>query len=499
MADKVSFVDDSVQQALTEFRGTDRNDKGERFIVIGYEGKNKLKVIATGEGGLEEAKEYLPADECRYILVRKVHMVEISTTTKFGYIDWTPQGIRPMRRALLSTHKSQVEDMLKPHHVTLQADCMEELQDSVILDKIGMSSGTKSFVSSGPVADHKKVVYRGLATADTKVNKKRNDLVPTSSFELAFDDEDEIKAAIQSVRDDSNPNTWAMVGYESMKMLTLLGTGTGDVAEMIGNLDEERATYAFFRQEAQYDESVTVKFGFVRMVTMKIPTVKRAKLSTHRGFITKVFEPFHLEFDISASSDISPQIVTEKIEATMFTKTTSAATLSARLAQQNAAADKKSSSSHAVPTATAAQIGFEDEEEFKNAIAAVRSDENETNWMVASYVRKHTLDVTSTGSGDVSEFLSKFEEKTPAFGLTRVVDQIDNSRTIKFVYVRWQPESTPAMKKGEISVMRSQIDQLFRPCHVDFNISHVDDISPAVIEAAVGSASGSRSNVVNKE
>lgn len=50
-----------------------------------------------------------------------------ANTVKFAYIDWTPQSIRPMRKALLSTHKSQVEAVLKPFHVSLQASNRNEL------------------------------------------------------------------------------------------------------------------------------------------------------------------------------------------------------------------------------------------------------------------------------------------------------------------------------------------------------------------------------------
>jgi len=42
-------------------------------------------------------------------------------------VDWTPETIRPMRKALLSSHKAQVEAVLKPFHVSLQASNRNDL------------------------------------------------------------------------------------------------------------------------------------------------------------------------------------------------------------------------------------------------------------------------------------------------------------------------------------------------------------------------------------
>ncbi len=35
----------------------------------------------------------------------QAHQIDNSVTTKFAYIDWTPDTLGPMRKALLTTHK----------------------------------------------------------------------------------------------------------------------------------------------------------------------------------------------------------------------------------------------------------------------------------------------------------------------------------------------------------------------------------------------------------
>ncbi len=100
-------------------------------------------MIAEGAGGLDEAKEYCPPNKERYIYVRRGHQVDLSYTAKFAYIDWTPDTLSPMRKALLTTHKGQAEKFFLPYHVFLKCNDMSGMTDSVIADKIEFASGTK--------------------------------------------------------------------------------------------------------------------------------------------------------------------------------------------------------------------------------------------------------------------------------------------------------------------------------------------------------------------
>ena len=46
-----------------------------------------------------------------------------------------------------TVHQGQAQDLFLPYHVSLKAASPSELQDSVILDKIGFSAGTKSHLT----------------------------------------------------------------------------------------------------------------------------------------------------------------------------------------------------------------------------------------------------------------------------------------------------------------------------------------------------------------
>lgn len=93
--------------------------------------------------------------------------------------------------------------------------------------------------------------------------------VSTPVFQYATDDE-ELKAALAEVRDDSSPVNWlvaaalcravmnmcrALVGYENASMLAYLGKGTGGISELATKLNDDEVFYALFRTTAQYDKS----------------------------------------------------------------------------------------------------------------------------------------------------------------------------------------------------------------------------------------------------
>jgi len=103
--------------------------------------------------------------------------------------------------------------------------------------------------------------------------------------------------------------------------------------------------------------------------------------------------------------------------------------------------------------------------------------------------------VLGSGSGTVEDMTALFEPDNVNFGLLRVTEVIDKSVTTKFVYIKWQPESVPAMKKADVSTKKGKIDDLFRPFHVDFLISNKSEISTQIVMDKVSSASGSKSHV----
>ena len=69
-----------------------------------------------------------------------------------------------------------------------------------------------------------------------------------------------------------------------------MGSGTGDVdSELAPLLQENVVAYGLVRKTEKIDDSVTVKFAFIRFVGNNIHRMLKARLGTHFGTITAFF------------------------------------------------------------------------------------------------------------------------------------------------------------------------------------------------------------------
>jgi len=490
--DKIVLPEDgSVQSSLQKFH----HEEGDQFVVLGFPaGNNVVGVIGEGAGGLTEVSAHLPDDEVRYALLRKTHQVELAKTTKFVFISWTPEGIKPLRKALLSTYLPQVSELLKPYHVSFNWSERNELNEKAILDKIGASAGTASHV----------VAHAENKQSAAAAKPKASPMVPSSIREdrkLNIVEEEALHAAIKDLRNDGSETNWVLIGYtdNNVDSLALKGSGSGGLEEIGSKLDDTQVLYGLFRVTESFDKTNRVMFGFFKLLSsshVAIPPVKKALISTHMGFITKLFQPYHVEFLLDSASEFTPDMVHHRIQTMMGTKSNVRTADEAKALKPSGPSASKSSGP-SVPSAASntAKIGFADEEAFKAALKDVRSDASATTWLLTSYAAKDTLSVIATGSGGVEELVGHLEDANADFGLLRVTEQIDKSVTTKFVYIKWMPDSVPYMRKADISTKKGPLDDLFRPFHVDILASDKSELSASIISDKVASASGAKNNV----
>jgi len=325
--DKVQLPEDgSVQAAIKKI-----HDNGpSAYLVIGYGNPTTLAVIAEGEGGLAEAAAHFPDDDNRYAIVRKEHKVEMAKTVKFAYIDWTPHGMKPFRKATVSTHKGQVQAMLKPFHVDYSASEQSDLNDDTILRKIGFSSGTASHVTD-KAATAKSTVQaatpwnRGASSGRVSVSgdEKKSSFTAVSkagsAVAIKFADEDAFKAAIKSVRNDKE-NNWILASYTSKDTLSLVGTGSGGLDELLEKVEEEIPSFGLVRVEETIDKSKTTKFAYIYWIPESVKPMKKAEVGTKKGSIDQIFLPYHVDFTISTKTDITHDAIVDKVAAASGTK-----------------------------------------------------------------------------------------------------------------------------------------------------------------------------------
>lgn len=528
-------VSHEVTEAVTLWKS--RANSGPAFwMAIGYEGKNALKILGQGEGDITDAIALASPDKVSYLMCRLEYKVELATTVKFAFVDHTPDTLKPMRRALVSTHKEQVLRALGPFHATLQASDDDDLAtaNADIMSKLGVNSGTAVHEVTGEKHEAAKAASQAgiivgvgrrssvvrTTSQSSKAKQVPGGLVPTANRnDLVFADESAAMAAMAAVRADADATDWALFGYsDDHKSLVVLSTGSGGVAELVAALDDSRIYYALFRVTDTYDSTVNVRFGFLKLMSTSVKPTQRATVSTHRGFVVDKFGPFHVEWSIDDVADFSPEIVADKIGSysgtkskVMATTQSGASTMVKGIVTQTT--DSSSSSSSASSTGNCvggrrpsvnlgetAQLLYDDEAAVTSAIAAVRNDGDATDWAACKYVHKHTLSLLGSGAGGFDDMMAALVDDAACFALLRVTDRIDNSVTIKFVYVKYMPDDgVKPMVRGAINTMQGSIDAVFTPSHVQFSIGQQSELTAAMVAAKVGAASGSASHVVARQ
>jgi len=147
------------------------------------------------------------------------------------------------------------------------------------------------------------------------------------------------------------------------------------------------------------------------------------------------------------------------------------------------------------------ELVFSDEASCKEALADVRSNDTPTNWCLFTYseTSKNTLSLVGKGTGGIEELKGHLCETKMFYGLVRVTDKIDNSVTVKFVFVIWCGERVPFVQKGKMTTHKGSITTLIGQFHNDLNCSNVSELSEDIIMSKVRDASGTAVHVKHKE
>jgi len=142
---------------------------------------------------------------------------------------------------------------------------------------------------------------------DKNINTPKDMNVPKEVKEaVSFKNPEEIKEAIQDVRNDSTETDWMLCCYEDpskMKEIVFDSKGKGGVEELKKHIKEGNVYYGMTRVEDIYDGNVTIKFVFIHVQSEKIKNIVKATLSTHKGTVDKMFYPIHVSMPVATTVD----------------------------------------------------------------------------------------------------------------------------------------------------------------------------------------------------
>ncbi|XP_027235581.2 drebrin-like protein isoform X2 [Penaeus vannamei] len=131
------------------------------WALFGYEGQtNVLKVVGTGEDGLEELAEDLNSSKIMYAVVR----VTDPNTTRFKIvlINWQGEGAPTLRKGTCARHLADVHKLLRGVHVTVNARTEEEVEPEFVMAAVLKASATTYNFSDRSEMNDKTTPVKGL-------------------------------------------------------------------------------------------------------------------------------------------------------------------------------------------------------------------------------------------------------------------------------------------------------------------------------------------------
>ncbi|TAQ87775.1 hypothetical protein B7494_g3931 [Chlorociboria aeruginascens] len=138
-----------------------------------------------------------------------------------------------------------------------------------------------------------------------------------------------------------------------------------------------------------------------------------------------------------------------------------------------------------------------DAPEILAAYDAVRSDKNETNWLIISYASNvgDALTLTETGSGGMEELAERLDDAQAQYAYVRVEYANDTeSKRVKFVLVIWIGENTKVMRKARVSIESGGVKRVLAHHSIQVDARDKGDLDEKEIVVRLRKAGGADYN-----
>jgi len=355
---ELKFPDrNTVDSALGEVRNANSPVDWAAFTYEGNDtSKASIVLHGKGGGGLGALSSTLKNDQICYCLLRVIDVIDEHPTVKFVYITWIGSGVKFMQKAKITPHKGSATAFIGQAHVSLTAENLGEMTEEIVMDKVRDASGSNDrTVRSGD--SHERVVApaakptvqpvftapkeRAPSTTTTttsstsSVPKSSSSSVPRSTSGGAVGSPKKIDAgqkkndvvlpsdkdAINAVRSDSDPTDWCLYSYEgNTNNIVLVGSGTGGLSEMRSHFADNRFMYGLLRVVDQYDATANTRFVYIVWVGEKLPIMRKALITTHKGVVTGFIGQAHVELNWTNLSEATEEQVVAKVSSAAGTR-----------------------------------------------------------------------------------------------------------------------------------------------------------------------------------
>jgi len=310
---------------------------------------------------------------------------------------------------------------------------------------------------------------------------------------VKFENESSLKDAIKDVRSDASGVTWVLATHvdNNPEVVRFVGSGTGGYEEIASNLNENSVFYALYRVTQKIDLSTAVKFVYVYFIGEQVPALQRGKIGSAQADVKPLFTPFHIDFEITQQNEIDSDTINRKIgeasgkmdnvrDGPNYDKANERGFTSTSTKQSG----KKQSSFGFQGQGDSAGGNIDIDSSVTDAINDLRNDKTDTNWLLISYRDgdvKKPLILLASGKGGVEEMNSSLTPDLIAYGLIRVIDLIENIKTVKYVFLYFIGADVSIMKKAKVSTNKGAVTGILSPYHVTFEVSSTNELSDEIL------------------
>ncbi|KAK3290233.1 uncharacterized protein B0H64DRAFT_61039 [Chaetomium fimeti] len=138
-----------------------------------------------------------------------------------------------------------------------------------------------------------------------------------------------------------------------------------------------------------------------------------------------------------------------------------------------------------------------DSPEILAAYDAVRSDKDDTNWLLISdaAAKGDKLILSKTGTGGLPELAAELDDGQAQYAYVRVEYANDaESKRVKFALIVWIGENTKAMRKARVSIEAGNVKKVLSHYSVQVDADDKRDLDEADIVVRLRKAGGADYN-----
>ncbi|KAJ5068321.1 coactosin [Anaeramoeba ignava] len=311
--------------------------------------------------------------------------------------------------------------------------------------------------------------------------------------EVSFENKFEIDNAVRDVHNEKSENSWLMLSFvESTNPRTKWSTIRlqaigSEIEDLVSHLHKKMFAFILVRVLDKYDGYDTYRYAYIYWIGEELRGIDQAKVGVKKGAIEKALGHWNVELQISDFEDMTMENIMKKVQDASGTRDRTS-----NIGDDNQ--NPKLVSYHSVHSQTAEKASrrvlhgdeqtkqtkhfvpiekqgmeFINEYEIRDAIAAIRNDNDPTDWLLLEYAGRDQVKLSQTGTGGLESLKEVLDTRKVQYAMFRTIHRVDKTDNVRFIVIRWVGENVPPTVRARVITHKGMIDDIFNPVHISID------------------------------